>query len=127
MGPLRINCWDIAVASAALLAGAILSTLTFGNTTEGVRVVLVEASGRRQFVTGSSGNYSIRAAGILGVSRIEISHSGVRFVDSPCPLGICVAVGAVSSPGDMAICVPNGVALFVEGDEQGEGIDSVTF
>lgn len=126
-GVLGFNRWDLAVAAVVVAASTILTALAMGGPGRGARIVLVTPSGRRHFVTGRAGISVINAPGISGNSRIEMSPSGARFLDSPCPLGTCVAAGKVASPGDMAVCVPNGVAIYAEGEVEGESLDGVTF
>lgn len=126
-GHIRFNRWDAAVAGLVLLAGLLLSVLTACGVRGHGRFVLVTPAGRRHFIAGIAGESTISAKGLLGPSVVKISPGGAKFSSSTCPLGICMAGGEISAPGDMAVCVPNGVAIFVEGDTEGEKIDGVTF
>lgn len=46
---------------------------------------------------------------------LEVSEGRIRFEQSGCPDQICVRSGWLSAAGDMAACVPAGVAVRVTG------------
>jgi hypothetical protein len=64
--------------------------------------------------------------GVLGVSVVKVEPGRVRFVSSPCPLGICVGQSWASRGGEVRACVPNRVVLEVSGAREG-GTDAVTW
>jgi hypothetical protein len=43
--------------------------------------------------------------------------------DSTCPDRVCVHTGAISAPGSMIACVPNGVVVRIGGEES-DGLDA---
>ena len=46
---------------------------------------------------------------------IECDGKSVRVTSSPCKNGLCVGMGGISRPGQIIVCVPNGVYIKVEG------------
>lgn len=58
---------------------------------------------------------TIHVQGRAGELVVKIEHGSVRVTDADCPDRICVSTGAVSAPGEVVACVPNGVVLRVEG------------
>ncbi len=49
--------------------------------------------------------------GAQGNVRVRIADGAVRVTESSCPRGICVATGAVSTPGRQIVCAPNHVLV----------------
>ncbi|MGI6576035.1 MAG: NusG domain II-containing protein [bacterium] len=62
----------------------------------------------------------IPIAGRLGNSILEVGQDKVRLIKSPCPDHICIAMGWVSTPGQVIVCLPNRVVVRIEGDEAPE-------
>lgn len=70
--------------------------------------------------------YSI--AGSLGESVIEVRNGQARFVSSPCRNQVCVHHGWASHRGELLACLPNRIALVLDGDApDGPDIDAVNF
>lgn len=65
---------------------------------------------------------TVRVQGRSGEMVVQIEHGSVRVLEADCPDGICVSTGAVSAPGEVVACVPNGVVLRVEGS--GDELDA---
>ncbi len=59
---------------------------------------------------------TIAVEGTTGLSTVQILDGKVRFVGSPCPNKYCIHYGWLTSAGEVAACLPNGVALSIEGD-----------
>ena len=68
---------------------------------------------------------TLRVAGPLGVTTIEIAKGRARVLDSPCPHRLCVKAGAIGKAGELVVCVPNRVVVRVEGASR-KGVDAVT-
>ncbi len=58
---------------------------------------------------------TIRVAGPIGDSIIEISDGRTRFISSPCTSKACIHAGWLSRVGEFAACVPNHVSLTLAG------------
>jgi len=56
--------------------------------------------------------------GLKGVSRLRIADGQIRFVDSPCQGRYCIHTGWLSSTGQVAACLPNGVVVEILGGER---------
>jgi hypothetical protein len=67
----------------------------------------------------------VRVPGPLGVTVVEVHDGHARVVSSPCPDKLCVRMGAVRSPGESVLCIPNQVLATV-GPVQGK-LDAVTY
>lgn len=50
-------------------------------------------------------------------NTIEINNGKIRFKHSNCPNKLCTKTGWISKNGDLAVCVPNGVVIQIEGEK----------
>ncbi len=65
-----------------------------------------------------------RYRGPLGETVVEVGRGRVRIVSSPCPNGQCRKAGWQGSPGAAVVCVPNRVAVILDG--RSPGVDAVS-
>jgi hypothetical protein len=68
-------------------------------------------------------NATLEIAGTAGTVTVVIDSGTVRVTDSTCPDRVCVHTGAISAPGSMIACVPNGVVVRIGGEES-DGLDA---
>ena len=68
----------------------------------------------------------LRFEGPLGASEVEIANQAVRIVTSPCPRKICVNMGWIQRPGEVAACLPNHLLLQTIGAVGEGGLDAVS-
>lgn len=47
---------------------------------------------------------------------IEVNGGKVRFHQAECPDQVCVETGWISKPGQIAVCLPAGVIIKIEGE-----------
>ncbi len=57
----------------------------------------------------------VNAQGDIGISKIDISRDGVRFVSSPCTTHYCTLSGAKKHAGGVLACVPNRIMAVIRG------------
>jgi len=72
-----------------------------------------------------TGDRTVHVHGSLGESVIELHGGRVRFVHSPCRAKRCVLAGWQHTPGSVAACVPNQVAIAVVAN--GPVIDAINY
>ena len=73
-------------------------------------------------------NKEVKIKGILGESTIKIEDGFVFFEDSPCPNKLCVLSNSICKNGDWIACLPNGVFVRIEGeDENSSEIDIISY
>lgn len=63
----------------------------------------------------------VELEGPLGITRLKVEGGGVRIVDSPCPLKVCMGMGKVSRDGALLACLPNRILVEVVGPQDEEG------
>ncbi len=66
----------------------------------------------------------IEVPGPLGVTRIVIHQHQARIQSSPCRNQYCVHQGWLSHAGQVAVCLPNRIALELVGEK---GYDSLNY
>ena len=88
------------------------------------RMLAVSVDGRKQFYAlDENREITIENNGILLTVTVS---SGTAFVSSSsCPDGICVATGKISKSGQIIVCAPANVAVWIE-DGGENGYDAVT-
>lgn len=58
---------------------------------------------------------TLTLVGPLGASHVRVEGGRVRFTSSPCPEQRCVMEGWLARQGESAACLPNRIALRLEG------------
>ncbi|MCB2199325.1 NusG domain II-containing protein [bacterium] len=118
---LRPGDWIIIILLLALSAGVTAMTIQLPTGQHAV----VTVNGERAAILPVGEEAELEVEGPLGITTIVSDADGVRIVDSPCPHKLCVRMGRVLSRGQTILCVPNHVAIRVEGDAD-DGVDGVT-
>jgi len=54
--------------------------------------------------------------GPLGITKLAVDEQGVRVVDSPCPLKICMGMGPIRHSNELIACIPNRILVRIERD-----------
>jgi hypothetical protein len=111
------------ILTVALLLVAVAITYFTAEKTPGRRAV-VTVDGQTVCVLDLDSPGSFQVIGPLGPTVIETGNGGVRVVSSPCPNHICIRMGEARMRGQMILCVPNRVAIRIEGGG-GEEVDGV--
>lgn len=56
-------------------------------------------------------------------AQFEIQAHRIRFINADCPDKVCERTGWLSRTGESAVCLPNRIAVTIEGGEQ--SIDTI--
>ncbi|GAB4168328.1 MAG: hypothetical protein Tsb0017_11540 [Geothermobacteraceae bacterium] len=102
------------------LALSALVLLALGLLLPAGRKVLVERDGKIVWQAPLDRDTVAEIDGPLGPTRVVIEQGQVRVTDSPCPLKVCVGMGAVHRAGDWLACVPNHLLVRVTGGGETE-------
>jgi len=85
-------------------------------------------------ISGNGSNYvyplsedrEIPVQGSIGITLVHIRDGEVSISASPCKNKTCVQTGAISGNGEWAACLPNGVFVRIDADDNGEdALDAV--
>lgn len=63
--------------------------------------------------------------GAAGRAVIEIREGSIRVLDSDCPQKFCVRQGRIHRVGEIVVCVPNKITVWIEG-QRPNPFDAVT-
>jgi hypothetical protein len=103
---------------AALLAQG--GVMLFGALRKGQTAHITDGDGvLREMPLSTDGRVEITTA--LGSNTVEVADGQIRVVESTCANQDCVHQGAISSPGQTIVCLPNRLVIRVEGSNDGDG------
>ena len=112
----------IAVLLAVAAAGFVLVPRAAGSGGHAV----VEIEGRRELDLPLDRDVTVTVTGPCGESVIVVEDGTVRIGASCCPNHICMRMGRLRFPGEVAVCVPNRLMITVRGGTGQQGFDGVT-
>ncbi|MDR2515967.1 MAG: NusG domain II-containing protein [Spirochaetaceae bacterium] len=81
---------------------------------------VIRGSGGARWIFPLDAAETVRVAGPLGETVVEIAGGRARVVSSPCENQTCVSAGFLHAAGAWTACLPNQVFLLVEGGGEGE-------
>lgn len=59
-----------------------------------------------------------------GSNTICVEKDKIKFIEANCPDKLCVTAGFLANTNDIAVCLPHGLFIEIEGGSEGE-IDSL--
>lgn len=86
---------------------------------------LVSVNGKKNFRRSLSVDEVFTLSGSKGETKVEISHGTVRVLDSDCPQKLCVHQGKIKNVGEIIVCVPNKIFIWIEGRRKNK-FDAIT-
>ena len=88
---------------------------------------LIIESGQNIWYYQLDKNKEINIEGNLGESTIKIQDGFVSFENSPCPNKLCVLSSVISKNGEWIACLPNGVFVRIEGEDENTELDGISY
>lgn len=79
-----------------------------------------------KFVYSLSKDGIYKFKGLLGESSIQVEGGKAKFIDSPCENKNCIQSGEISTHGQWAACLPNGIFINIEGKSKESSFDAVS-
>ena len=113
----------IVILFLLLLAGGV-SAWTLQRSAGASAVVTVDGNKVAVLPLGEKASITVR--GPIGDTVVMSDEKGVHIESSPCPNKICIHMGSVHQTGQTLLCVPNHVAVRIQGEAGGDGVDGVT-
>lgn len=118
---LKLKLGDILII-AVILISAIIMTISLYKKDEAEKVAIVSQNNiviekiyLNQHAEPYTFTYSGKYPGI-----IEAQGGRIRFSHAECPDQVCVNTGWIQRPGQIAVCLPAGVIIKIEGSEQSD-------
>jgi hypothetical protein len=121
---IRFRIGDVVVLAILLILASLLTIASTAMPKGGKAVVLVDGKPTSVLPLGTPATITVQ--GTVGRTTVQVDSGTVRITASACSHEICIRMGAISTRGQVLICVPNHVAVRVEGGEEGVGVDGVT-
>ena len=69
----------------------------------------------------------IAVKGPLGITEVQVQQGKVRIAKDPSPRQYCVQKGWLDKAGQIAICLPNHISIFIVGRDQALSYDSLHY
>lgn len=91
----------------------------------GSRILMVQTQGER-YAYSMGKNMRLEFSGPCGKSIIIIENEEAWFEHSDCENRVCVESGKISRPNQWAACLPNGIIIYIEGEEEKESLDAIS-
>ena len=91
----------------------------------GSRILMVQTQGER-YAYSMEKNMRLEFSGPCGKSIIIKENEEAWFENSDCENRICVESGKISRPNQWAACLPNGIIIYIEGEEEKESLDAIS-
>lgn len=91
----------------------------------GSRILMVQTQGER-YAYLMEKNMRVEFSGPCGKSIIIIENEEAWFEHSDCENRVCVESGKISRPNQWAACLPNGIIIYIEGEEEKESLDAIS-
>ncbi|WP_255988575.1 NusG domain II-containing protein [Chitinolyticbacter albus] len=105
---------DLAMVLLGVLATALAGYHVWpGQAAQRVRIY---QEGQLYAELDANANQILAIAGPLGATRVEIARGRARVIADPSPRQYCVRAGWLQHAGDSAVCLPNRIAVTLEGD-----------
>ena len=105
---------DVALFLLLLAMVFVIPRSLLGGNGAGTTLEVRTQAGLANFSLLEDGIHPLR--GPLGEANLIVSGGQARLENSPCPLKIGEAMGPVSKPGDVILCIPNRISIRVKGE-----------
>lgn len=120
---LSIKKADILIICAVLFSAGCLFLFT---TSDGPSQAEIIVDGAIIHTVNLSSEKETRTIDLDNGVIIEVSENSIYFKQSDCNGKDCIACGRLSSPGDMAVCIPNKTIIKLTGKQNGSP-DAVSY
>ncbi len=108
----------ILVLFAALAIGSFRfgSFVRAGEETGARLVAIITVNHREVAMVALNKNSGFNVQGALGEITLQIEKNSIRVRHSTCPNQVCVRQGAARRSGEMLVCVPNRLVVWLRGE-----------
>jgi hypothetical protein len=89
------------------------------------KFALVSVNGEQKYRKSLAVDEVFTLSGPIGEAKVEISQGAVRILEADCPQKLCVLQGKIQNVGEIIVCVPNKVSIWIEGRRKNE-LDAIT-
>ena len=122
---LRLKIFDIVFILIFLTAIFLSFFNLFRKKSEKAAELFVQTPNEK-FIYSLSKDGIYKFKGLLGESSIQVENGKAKFLDSPCENKNCIQSGEISTNGQWAACLPNGIFITIEGKSKENSFDAVS-
>ena len=122
---LRLKPFDIVFVLIFLIVIFLSFFNLFSKKNEKAAELFVQTPSEK-FIYSLSKDGIYKFKGLLGESSIQVESGKAKFIDSPCENKNCIQSGEISTHGQWAACLPNGIFINIEGKSKESGFDAVS-
>lgn len=122
---LRLKLFDIVFVLIFLIVIFLSFFNLFSKKNEKAAELFVQTPSEK-FIYSLSKDGIYKFKGLLGESSIQVESGKAKFIDSPCENKNCIQSGEISTHGQWAACLPNGIFINIEGKSKESGFDAVS-
>lgn len=105
--------------------GAIIFSVTVLNKNSQAASYIYISSPKSEYIYPLDKDNVYAIQGKTGITTIEVSGGKAQITDSPCPNKTCTH-DIISSKGQWAACLPNGIFLRIDGNTDGDSFDAIS-
>lgn len=113
------------ILAAFLVIVSLFSFVVLKGVHEPGQVALVSIQGLPKLRKDLTQNQKFVFDGPIGKTTVEIKTHSIRVLDSECPQKLCVRQGMIRNTGEIIVCVPNKITIWIEGNRRNK-FDAIT-
>lgn len=117
----RLKSGDLFIVCLVLLAAVVLFLFGLRGETAAHVEVTINTVPAEVLPLAKDGSYPIG-----GHLTVVIESGSIRIEDADCPNRFCVRMGAIRSPGQVLVCLPNQIVVRIVGTGKTE-VDAVVY
>jgi len=58
--------------------------------------------------------------------KVEVRNHSIGIIQNDCEQKICIKMGFISDAGQMIVCVPKKILIYISGNDQNRSIEAIT-
>ncbi len=117
----KMNVWDSFAVLAVLSVACLLLAAPWQTRTNGVFLVVTTVQGSTEYLLSEDREIQVESQGF--VLTISIRDGKACILASDCPDHVCMNSGTIERSGEVILCAPAGVRVWVKGED--ESVDYV--
>ena len=126
-GPIRmVRSGDFLVALLILFVGYwLFGGFNHPASGEG-KTALIQINNSIEYELDLNKNQIIDLKEFSSPVRVRIRNNSIRIIQNDCEQKICIKMGSISEPGQMIVCVPKKILIFIPLGKNERRINAIT-
>lgn len=119
-----LRIFDFILVSLFAVAAIFCFTRFFSSVNKKNKILIVKTP-HEKYAYSLNKNVEFTTEGSIGKTKIKIENGKAFVTESCCDNKNCINMGKLSRVNDYAACLPNGIILYIEGEDEKEKIDAI--